>query len=414
MENGIELTAVFIANGMALLLAGQLLYSNHWRYAGQKIKDNETKILRALIYISALACIIDPVICYADGKPGPAIWGLVYTLNTLLFFIDIVVGVGWILLVSYHLLGSIPKEQNCFIGILTLLGILAVLANLFVPVLYSVDESNVYHREVLFWLITVIEAVFLLDGIFIYVYVKMQGGIFKFFPVWQFVVPIVIGIVVQGRFYGVSIVYPAAMISFAGLVSSLKDEALFIDPLTGLYNRSFLNVLEEEIARKGTSVSVTGLMLDLNGFKRINDICGHAEGDAALKTTADILKSTIGALGCVVRYAGDEFVVLLNTSQRGIVESCIRSITSGLEEENNTSEKNYKLMVSVGYCTVDKNHPTLESALHEADQAMYDEKRKYHCMTREITQDGIIEGKMLSAEKKEVNIHEADDFRIQA
>lgn len=378
MENTIELTSVFIANGMAILLAVQLLHKNHWRYAGYGRNNTESGYLRTLIYMSAAACVIDPIICYADGRPGQQIWVLVYVLNSILFLMDILVGVGWIVLVCTHLMGRVPKYQKILIAVLSAVGILAILVNPVTPLLYSVDANNVYHREILFWLITFIEGVFLLDGILVYLYSKMQGGIFKFFPVWQFVVPIAIGIVVQGSMYGVSIVYPAAMVSFAGLINSLKDETLFMDPLTGLYSRSFLEVMNEEIARKGTAYSVTGMMLDLNEFKSINDSYGHKEGDIALMATASILKTAVGALGCVVRYAGDEFVILLNTRQSEAVDGCIRAIHTSFQEKNQTSEKEYDLTVSIGYCFLSEETPTLEAVLTRADERMYDDKRKYH------------------------------------
>lgn len=378
MESDIELTSVYIANGMALLLAVQLLCRNHWDHMRYIKNGIESKYLQALIGISAFACIIDPIICTVDGHSGEGGWLLVYALNLLLFIIDILVGIIWIVLICTHLLGRVPKRQKGFIAALSLLGGMTILTNPFIPILFSVDENSVYHRGELFWIITFIEGVFMLDGIAIYGYCKLRGGIFKFFPVWQFVVPIVVGITVQCCKYGVSTAYPSVMVSLAGLMSSLKDEVLFMDPLTGIYNRSFLDSIRKELDKKGSSLEVTGIMLDLNGFKAINDTYGHAEGDVALQKAANILKTSVGALGCVIRAGGDEFIVLLNTCQREIVDECIQYIRESFGEENRTSEKEYDLTMAIGCCSSSPVYRTLDDIVKQADRAMYKDKRLYH------------------------------------
>ena len=372
MASGIQLKAIFIANGMALLLASQLLFGNNWRYA----KNNkEYKYLRLLIYMSSLACIIDPIVFLADGHPGLFCWLIVYVGNMILFIEDILVGLGWLVLVCKHLIGRVPDYQKKLITILSSIGLIAIVVNLFIPVVFYVDESSIYHRQILFWLFTFIEGVFILDGVFVYFYSRMQGGIFKLFPVVQFVVPTVTGIIVQGAFYGVSTVYPAAMISFAGLFNSLRNEALFRDSLTNLYNRSLMDELNDQISKKS---SITALMLDVNDFKSINDKYGHAQGDAALIRIATILKNTVGALGIVIRYAGDEFVILLNTDQTEIIEGCIQSIHRTIDDENRVSNKEYKLSLSIGYCSLNETYQTLDDILSEADRKMYIEKQAFY------------------------------------
>ena len=238
------------------------------------------------------------------------------------------------------------------------------------------DDNSQYHRLALFWLFTAIDVVFIFDGICVYLYSKIRGGIFKFFPVFQFIIPIFFGLVLQGAVYGVSVVYPAVMISFTGLFNSFRNEALFMDSLTGIYNRAYFDNVSDDLTKKSTSV--TAIMMDINGFKSINDQYGHAEGDVALVKVAHILKSTVGALGAVIRYAGDEFLVLLNTDQQEIIEGCMKSISRAFQEENKTSGKPYELSMSMGYCSLSQQNQTIDDILTEADKAMYSEKTKYY------------------------------------
>ncbi len=87
----------------------------------------------------------------------------------------------------------------------------------------------------------------------------------------------------------------------------------FVDPLTTLFNRAYLHdALEREVARArryGTPLSV--LMIDLDGFKRVNDVWGHGAGDEVLRAVARELRAAVRDADVLTRYGGDEFCVLL-------------------------------------------------------------------------------------------------------
>ena len=166
-------------------------------------------------------------------------------------------------------------------------------------------------------IIIVVNIVMLIDGIYLYLRGKIRGGILKFFPVWQFIIPLAIGLTTTWLFYGVSMTFSCFAVSIAGILFSLQNEAMYLDGLTGLYNRYYLDHIKDEISayrgRKKKNTNITAMMLDMNDFKSINDKYGHATGDDALINMAEILRGSIGEMGSVIRYAGDEFIVLLNT-----------------------------------------------------------------------------------------------------
>ncbi len=87
----------------------------------------------------------------------------------------------------------------------------------------------------------------------------------------------------------------------------------FVDPLTTLFNRAYLHdALEREVARArryGSPLSV--LMIDLDGFKRVNDVWGHGAGDEVLRAVAAELRAAVRDSDILARYGGDEFCVLL-------------------------------------------------------------------------------------------------------
>jgi diguanylate cyclase (GGDEF)-like protein len=98
-------------------------------------------------------------------------------------------------------------------------------------------------------------------------------------------------------------------------ISALRYNAI-TDPLTGLYNRRFLvDHLDREVARAERSGGVVSvLMMDLTGFKRINDRLGHPVGDSILARTAAAIRASLRAVDAGCRYGGDEFVAVLPNS----------------------------------------------------------------------------------------------------
>lgn len=93
-------------------------------------------------------------------------------------------------------------------------------------------------------------------------------------------------------------------LTVAGIMTALKNEIIFTDCLTGLYNRVYLEFLHKRACNK-KDCWVSGIMIDLNGFKQINDNYGHAEGDLALCIVADLFRESFSEYGVVTRYAGD-------------------------------------------------------------------------------------------------------------
>ena len=96
------------------------------------------------------------------------------------------------------------------------------------------------------------------------------------------------------------------------------------DPLTGLYNRRFLlDHLAREISRaERTEAMLAVAMMDLKGFKSINDRLGHPVGDSVLVRTARVVRESLRAIDAGCRWGGDEFVLVLPNTDMSLVTSC--------------------------------------------------------------------------------------------
>ncbi|WOB10624.1 diguanylate cyclase domain-containing protein [Piscinibacter gummiphilus] len=145
------------------------------------------------------------------------------------------------------------------------------------------------------------------------------------------------------------------------------------DALTGLPNRLlFTDRLERAIAQaERTGESFTVAMVDLDGFKAINDRHGHAAGDEALKDMAQRLTGCVREADTVARWGGDEFALLLRDA--GDTDRVMSAIVEAGRQPSASSDR--ALRLSLGACRFPEGGRSAESLLQTADGAMYQAKR---------------------------------------
>ena len=160
------------------------------------------------------------------------------------------------------------------------------------------------------------------------------------------------------------------------LEEKLRSRAIR-DPLTGLYNRRYFNeTLEKEVERSERyEVPIGFLMIDVNRFKEINDRYSHQAGDKVLKEVADLLSSNVRDADSVVRYGGDEFLVMMPETNGG-VPNTISRLRKNLEDWNETSDLldfDLTLAMGVSHWSPDQGRDVAD-AIKEADEEMYRDK----------------------------------------
>jgi diguanylate cyclase (GGDEF)-like protein len=157
------------------------------------------------------------------------------------------------------------------------------------------------------------------------------------------------------------------------------ERLTYTDALTGAFNRRYLErILPTEKERAERFDHPMGLlMFDLDGFKEINDHFGHALGDKVLMAFADALSQTVRRIDIVIRYGGDEFlVVLVETDEEGAARAGER-IREEVERRLNDSPslpEGWAIRVSVGLAVWQPGDDVGEK-LREADRAMYADKQ---------------------------------------
>jgi len=148
------------------------------------------------------------------------------------------------------------------------------------------------------------------------------------------------------------------------------------DPLTGLANRrAFLAALEGEVARPGRSEAFAIVLVDLDGFKPVNDTFGHAAGDAVLGEVGRRLTDMAGA-GLVARMGGDEFAMLIPAcSGRGAAERLGRRIGAELKRPYVIDGREFRLSGGCGLHLVAPGESDVTLAISRCDTALYSAKQ---------------------------------------
>ncbi|MDX8407075.1 MAG: GGDEF domain-containing protein, partial [Mariprofundaceae bacterium] len=160
------------------------------------------------------------------------------------------------------------------------------------------------------------------------------------------------------------------------LMRSLKETTLR-DPMTGMYNRRFMDdfshSLESSIARRKSSMGV--LMCDIDLFKLVNDKRGHASGDKVLIQTAKIFKDAVRASDLVIRYGGEEIIALLMDADETRSLEVAERIRSSIEEHVMRDEMGeFNITISIGVAMYPDNGSELDECIHHADTALYEAK----------------------------------------
>ncbi len=164
----------------------------------------------------------------------------------------------------------------------------------------------------------------------------------------------------------------------ARLFEEVQNLAL-TDPLTGLYNRRGLFELGRiEFARaERLGRSFSGILLDLDHFKQVNDTYGHPVGDQVLQEFARRCKGCVREIDLVGRYGGEEIVVLLPETEVAIAVQVAERLRAAMAASPiSVGEHELRITLSAGVAGKDENTPTLDTLIARADQAMYMAKHK--------------------------------------
>ena len=360
--------------GIILLLT--ILYAQRQMRATSAVQRHFNR----MIGITILMLIVDAACWLLDGTVFPFARVFNYTFESLYYALHIIMPFFWAVYVEIALSTDIRAARRRLIiaGVPLALLIAFLPFNIHLGWVFRIGADNVYHRE---WGL-VAYALYTYAAL---LYASMRALIKARNSAWVedrrrcytmafFAVPPSIGGVFQALYYGLSLNWILAAVSVLFVYIDSLNRQISADPLTGLNNRRELSkfLLREcrETQREGV---LALLMIDVDGFKLVNDTYGHFYGDNVLIRVAEILKqsckNTQAFLG---RYGGDEFCIVYPAAGLQAVTELSEQIEKNLSAWNASHPDIAPIGFSAGYALYEPEMgDCAEKLLYRADQNMY-------------------------------------------
>ena len=372
----INIPEILVANGTgAILVLFLLLY----RIRIAQTNQFDEKAYNFLLIVTFIATINETLSFIIDARPGFIFYILQYISNTICTDASVIVGYCWCLFVEYHIYRNTNriKKKSRILAIPLIITTILLIINLFENgIIFSISEKNKYMRGLFSYAVYVAVFFYYIESIWTVKTTKNDSILVEFFPIYYFVVPCMIGTIIQGLFFGIAVGWLCVAIAFILIYIEFQISNSFIDDLSGLYNRKYMNHYLNKL-QNAKNKHVYGFLLDVNDFKVINDTYGHLSGDRAIIHIGKILQNTIGN-GCVaIRMGGDEFVIFANFKTNEEALALKKRIEQNVRQFNIHSKEPFHLSFSIGIAKYNGNIDTFLSAM---DDSMYEAKNMHRLM----------------------------------
>lgn len=337
-----------------------------------------------MIFCCMAMCVSDMFAWVLNGAAFPGARVILEAANIIYYSSVTWTCFTWLIYVRVNLL-SLTYDHKRWMKIAAiplLIMTLIIVTNPLTHLLYRIDENANYERGNAVFLHWIISWGYLIAATLrtfsALRKAKTKPEKLQILPMLWFIVMPVIAAVAQMIFYGVTTMQCGVTLSAIMISANVIHEQIATDPLTGLNNRRSLdNYIAVKLEKPDRLYSV--ILIDIDKFKSINDILGHAMGDIALKRISSILKEACGISRIplfLCRYGGDEFVLCATDLDDGMLDSFFRIMNELLETSNAGVPEEQRLTLSIGKaegrCTTEKQVGLL---IQRADSSMYDMKK---------------------------------------
>lgn len=371
MSSGVDIRMAIGSDLIGMMLVVIMIVGNIWRL---RLKTKESKVLIAMLGTCFSCCLADILAFAVDGSSGPNARELVYFTNTWLFASNFLCAYSWFIFLKEHFNVELTSAQKWSMRFMKVILLGMLLINLYQPFIFNVNELNMYSRKFGYWIYIAFNYAIVVNSLILYYRNYRQDGFIRFFPIWMYIIPIVFATIVQSLYYGISLMSASLAVAIAGAFSCLQNEQVFRDQLTGLFNRSFLDYVLFLYSQKGRKAS--GIMISIRDFEEINEKHGHGVGDKALCRTAELLHESVGSWGSILRYSGDEFIIMVDSQYDEHISNCVEKLNMTFDKFNRSSLAPYKLKIAIGYKKYHEGSETADTFLNGLKASIKEAKLK--------------------------------------
>ena len=373
----INIPEILVANGTgAFLVLFLLLY----RIRIAQTNQFDEKAYNFMLVITFIATINETLSFIIDARPGFIFQILQYISNTIASASSGIIGYSWCLFVEYHIHRNFKriKKKSKILAIPLIIAMILLIINLCgTSIIFDISKQNKYTRGPVNFLLYIIVFIYYIESIYTVQKAKNDSILVEFFPIYYFIIPCMIGTMIQGFFFGISTIWLCVAIAFIIVYIEIQISISFIDDLSGLYNRKFMNHYLNKLQNDKIK-HVYGFLLDINEFKSINDTYGHITGDHALIQFGRILQHSIDKDSVAIRMGGDEFVVFANLQSDDDALALKKRIEYNIRQFNIKTDEPFHLYFSIGIAKYNGN--SIDSFLSAMDDSMYEAKKIHHLM----------------------------------
>lgn len=294
----------------------------------------------------------------------------------------------WVRYVDY----KVYQTTKCFRGkrewilaVPLLLAMAVLLVNLFTGFFFTIAPDGHYQPTQYVLFLHALSFIYVIYSIILPLTSSWKE--YLNFPTPLFLVPVLAGNIAHLYLGNISVSWVATAVGFVALQLALQNDIGYMDPLTGLYNRHFLKQYLQNMIHRvedpNNTSQLAGILVDMDGFKALNDTYGHMTGDTALQDVGEILRASLPMDAVACRFGGDEFIVIAILEKKEDVQKIVDSIRDHTKQHNESGKRNFRLHMSIGWTLYARNADTLDSFFGRMDHKMYREKEEHHSQMAE-------------------------------
>ena len=373
----INIPEILVANGTgAFLVLFLLLYQIRIAQTNQF----DEKAYNFMLIVTFIATINETLSFIIDARPGFIFHILQYISNTISSASSGIIGYCWCLFVEYHIHRNFEriKKKSRILAIPLIIATILIIINLLgTGIIFDISKENVYTRGPMNFILYIFVFVYYIESIYTVHKAKYDSILVEFFPIYYFIIPCMIGTMIQGFFFGVSTIWLCVAIAFIIVYIEIQISISFIDDLSGLYNRKYMNHYLNKL-QNDKPKHVYGFLMDINDFKAINDTYGHLKGDYALIQFGIILQHSIDKDSVAIRMGGDEFVIFAKLKSDEEALALKKQIKYNVRQFNLKSKEPFHLSFSIGIAKY--NGKNIDAFLSAMDDSMYEAKNMHRLM----------------------------------